>query len=75
MLFVVTRKLARTLLSIDPCRDNNRRTQEHEMRYFDEQDKIRAKTTMARVGSWLSSRPMESWGFFVAGFVIARIIF
>ena len=45
------------------------------MRYFDEQDKIRAKTTMARVGGWLSSRPMESWGFFVAGFVIARIIF
>jgi hypothetical protein len=45
------------------------------MRYFDEQDKIRAKTTMARVGNWLTSRPIESWGFFVAGFVIARIIF
>jgi hypothetical protein len=45
------------------------------MRYFDEQDKIRAKTTMARVGNWLASRPIESWGFFVAGFIIARIIF
>ena len=41
------------------------------MRYFDEQDKIRAKTTMARLGNWLGSRPMESWGFFVAGFIIA----
>jgi hypothetical protein len=45
------------------------------MRYFDEQDKIRAKTTMARVGNWLTSRPIESWGFFAAGFLIARIIF
>ena len=53
----------------------HRRPQEISMRYFDEQDKIRAKTTMARLGSWLGSRPMESWGFFVAGFIIARIIF
>ena len=45
------------------------------MRYFDEQDKIQAKTTLARVGNWLRSRPFESWGFFVAGFLIARIIF
>ncbi|HVY89035.1 MAG TPA: hypothetical protein VG942_09225 [Hyphomonadaceae bacterium] len=45
------------------------------MRYFDEQDKINAKTTMARVGNWLGRRPMESWGFFIAGFLIARIIF
>ena len=45
------------------------------MRYFDEQDKIRAKTIMARLGGWFSSRPVESWGFFIAGFVIARIIF
>jgi hypothetical protein len=49
--------------------------QETLMRYFDEQDKIQAKTTMARLGRWFSSRPMESWGFFVAGFLIARIIF
>jgi hypothetical protein len=45
------------------------------MRYFDEQDKSRTKTTMARFGSWLGSRPVESWGFFVAGFLIAQIIF
>jgi len=45
------------------------------MRYFDEHDKVRAKTTMARVGNWLGARPIESWGFFIAGFVIARIIF
>lgn len=24
---------------------------------------------------WLSRRPMESWGFFVAGLIIARILF
>jgi hypothetical protein len=52
-----------------------RRPQETLMRYFDEQDKIQAKTTMARLGRWFSSRPMESWGFFIAGFLIARIIF
>ena len=45
------------------------------MRYFDEQDRARTKTTVSRVVAWLSSRPFESWGFFVAGFVIARIIF
>ena len=45
------------------------------MRYFDEQDKINAKTTAARVGNWLGRRSMESWGFFIAGFLIARIIF
>jgi len=45
------------------------------MSFFDEQDKIRAKTTMARVGNWLGSRPFESWGFFAAGFLIARLIF
>ena len=56
-------------------RDNTGDHRRLGMRYFDEQDKIRAKTTMARVGNWLSSRPMESWGFFVAGFLIARIIF
>jgi hypothetical protein len=54
---------------------STRRPQETLMRYFDEQDKIRAKTTMARVGNWLTSRPIESWGFFAAGFIIARIIF
>ena len=24
---------------------------------------------------WLSRRPMESWGFFIAGLIIARILF
>ena len=46
-----------------------------EMAYFDEQDKVRAKTTLQRVGHWLGSRSIESWGFFIAGFLIARIIF
>jgi hypothetical protein len=45
------------------------------MRYFDEQDRARAKNTLQRVGEWLGRRPMESWGFFAAGFIIARIIF
>lgn len=45
------------------------------MQFFDEQDKAKAKTTLQRVGHWLGSRPMESWGFFIAGFIIARIIF
>jgi hypothetical protein len=45
------------------------------MRYFDEQDRMKAKNTLERLGGWLRSRPMESWGFFVAGFLIARIIF
>ncbi len=26
-------------------------------------------------GDWLMVRPMESWLFFLAGFVLARIIF
>ncbi len=45
------------------------------MRYFDEQDKVRARSTIERVGRYLSTRPMETWGFFAAGFIIARIIF
>jgi hypothetical protein len=45
------------------------------MRYFDETDRARAKTGLRSFGSWLGARPFESWGFFIAGFVIARIIF
>lgn len=45
------------------------------MQYFDENDRTAAKNGIAKIGRWLSSRPMESWGFFIAGFVIARIIF
>ena len=28
-----------------------------------------------RFGKWLANQPMTSWGFFAAGFVIARILF
>ncbi|WP_293612412.1 hypothetical protein [Ponticaulis sp.] len=28
-----------------------------------------------RFTRWLSRRPMESWGFFIAGLIIARILF
>jgi hypothetical protein len=33
------------------------------------------RNAFARMGEWLSRRPMESWGFFIAGFLIARVIF
>ena len=45
------------------------------MRYFDEQDRNAARSGIKNFGRWLASRPIESWGFFAAGFVIARIIF
>jgi hypothetical protein len=45
------------------------------MRYFDEQDRSAAKDGITSFGRWLKTRKFESWGFFVAGFVIARIIF
>lgn len=45
------------------------------MRYFDENDRSRARTGLKNFGGWLASRPIESWGFFAAGFVLARIIF
>ena len=32
-------------------------------------------TRFKRFTSWLSRRPMESWGFFIAGLIIARILF
>ena len=28
-----------------------------------------------RFTQWLSRRPMESWGFFIAGALVARILF
>lgn len=28
-----------------------------------------------RFTQWLSRRPMESWGFFIAGVITARILF
>tara|TARA_R100001126_G_scaffold78336_1_gene46898 strand:- start:165 stop:302 length:138 start_codon:yes stop_codon:yes gene_type:complete len=38
---------------------------------------IRSETgdTFRRFGRWLSARPIESWGFFAAGILIARILF
>jgi hypothetical protein len=45
------------------------------MRYFDERDRSAAKDGITSFGRWLSSRKIESWGFFIAGFVLARIIF
>ena len=32
-------------------------------------------TRFKRFTSWLSRRPMESWGFFIAGLITARILF
>ena len=29
----------------------------------------------SRFSRWLSRRPMESWGFFITGLIIARILF
>ena len=29
----------------------------------------------SRFTRWLSRRPMESWGFFIAGVIIARVLF
>ncbi len=33
------------------------------------------RDTLKRFGRWLTTRPVESWGFFVAGVLIARILF
>ena len=45
------------------------------MRYFDEQDRRAASNGFSRFGRWLGTRKVESWGFFIAGFILARIIF
>ncbi|MEL7128415.1 MAG: hypothetical protein AAGK23_02615 [Pseudomonadota bacterium] len=34
-----------------------------------------AETTISRFGRWLSKRPGESWAFFIAGMIIAGILF
>ena len=57
------------------CRGNTGEKQERLMRYFDERDRSAAKDGITSFGRWLSSRKIESWGFFIAGFVLARIIF
>ena len=38
-------------------------------RYRDEDD------AMKRALRWLSKRPAESWGFFIAGMLVAGILF
>jgi len=30
---------------------------------------------LSRLARWLDRRPLESWAFFAAGFVLARFIF
>lgn len=45
------------------------------MRYYDGQDPYQKPSSLGRFGSWLGRRPFESWGFFLAGFIVARILF
>jgi len=73
VFYLVTKKLARRLLSSDPCRDNTGNKQEQMMRYG--QDPYQKPSPLGRFGSWLGRRPFESWGFFLAGFIVARILF
>ncbi len=73
MFYLVTKKLARRLQSSDPCRDNTGNKQEQMMRYG--QDPYQKPSPLGRFGSWLGRRPFESWGFFLAGFIVARILF
>jgi hypothetical protein len=45
------------------------------MRYSESRDPYQKPSPLGRFGSWLSRRSSESWGFFIAGFLIARIFF
>jgi hypothetical protein len=54
---------------------SHRRKQETVMRYTDSRDPYEKPSPLGRFGSWLSRRSIESWGFFIAGFLIARIFF
>ncbi len=45
------------------------------MRYYDSRDPYEKPSPLGRFGSWIGRRPFESWGFFIAGFLIARILF
>ncbi|ACT60595.1 hypothetical protein [Hirschia baltica] len=44
---------------------------------YDNTDHSKSSTedTLNRLGNWLKSRPIENWGFFIAGVIIARILF
>jgi hypothetical protein len=35
----------------------------------------RTDNNLSRLARWLDRRPVESWAFFAAGFVLARFIF
>jgi hypothetical protein len=45
------------------------------MRYEEHRYRTSARVGASNFGRWISTRPFESWAFFIAGFVIARIIF
>ena len=45
------------------------------MRYYDSRDPYEKPSALGRFGGWLANRRFESWGFFIAGFLIARIFF
>ena len=45
------------------------------MRYDDYRDEGSTRNGFRRFGRWLATRPIESWGFFAAGVVVARILF
>jgi hypothetical protein len=45
------------------------------MRYTDHRDPYEKPSPLGRFGSWLGRRPFGSWGFFIAGFIVARILF
>ena len=75
MFYLVIKKLARRLQSSDPCRDNTGNKQEQMMSYYDRQNPYQKPSPLGRFGSWLGRRPFESWGFFLAGFIVARILF
>ncbi len=45
------------------------------MRYEQTDDRNQFGEKMKTFGRWLANRPMESWGFFAAGVVLARLFF
>ncbi len=45
------------------------------MRYSESRAPYERPSPLGRFGSWLTRRPFESWGFFIAGFILARMFF
>jgi hypothetical protein len=45
------------------------------MRDYDTTGRTDTRDGFRRLGNWLKRRPMESWAFFAAGIVIARVLF